>query len=126
MKKLSARIIVALAICALAFNTALAGVKSKTVTFGVDFVVGNTTVKKGTYKLKFDTATNELTIMSKDNSVVAKAAARLEKRQSAATGTEIILAQQGQNQALVSVAFMGDSQNIVLNASGMDSAQARN
>jgi hypothetical protein len=126
MKKLTARIIVALAVCALTFSTAMAGVKSKTVTFGVDFVVGETVVKKGTYKLKFDDRTNELLIVGKDNTVMAKTTARLEKRERAAVGNEIVLAQKGSNQALISIAFTGDNQNIVINARGMETAQARN
>src|SRR5215213_6427604 len=120
MKKFAVSMILALVLCALSGGTALAGVKSKTVSIGVDFVVGNTLVKKGTYKLRFDTATNELTIVAKDKTVVARAVAHLEKRQKSASGTDIVLAQNGDGHALVSIAFQGDSQNIVVDARGVE------
>lgn len=125
MKKFTVHMIIALVVCALAGNAALAKVKSKTVSIGVDFVVGNTLVKKGTYKLSFDDATNELTITAKDKTVVAKAVAHLEKREKVASGTDIVLAQKGESQALVSIAFTGDTQNIVVGSRGAEMAQSR-
>lgn len=124
MKKFAVRMIIALVVCALAGNAALAKVKSRTITVGVDFVVGNTLVKKGTYKWSFDTQTNELSIIAKDKTVAAKTTARLEKRQSAAPGTDVVLAQKGGSQMLISLAFPGDSHNIVVQAGGPDMAQA--
>lgn len=125
MKKFAVHMMIALVVCALAGNAALAKVKSKTITVGVDFVVGNTLVKKGTYKWRFDTETNELTLIAKDKTVAAKTIAHLEKRQSVASGTDVVLAQRGGNQMLVSIAFPGDSQNIVVQAGGPEMAQAR-
>jgi hypothetical protein len=125
MKKFTVHMIIALVVCALAGHAALARVKSKTVSIGVDFAVGNTLVKKGTYKLSFDDATNELTITAKDKTVVAKAVAHLEKREKVASGTDIVLARKGESQALVSVAFNGDSENIVVDAGGVQTADAR-
>ncbi len=125
MKKFSVHMMIALLVCALASNAALAKVKSKTITVGVDFVVGNTLVKKGTYKWSFDTETNELSIIAKDKTVAAKTVAHLEKRQAVASGTDVVLAQKGANQMLISVAFPGDSQNIVVQMGGPEMAQAR-
>ena len=122
MKKFGISLFVGLVVFALAGTVALAKVKSKTITVGVDFVVGNTLVKKGTYKWNFDTETNELTIVAKDNSVAAKTNARLEKREKSASGTDIVFAQRGGNQALVSLAFHGDMQNIVVASSGAEMA----
>jgi hypothetical protein len=124
MKKFAVHMMIALVVCALAGSAALAKVKSKTITVGVDFVVGNTLVKKGTYKWRFDTQTNELTIIAKDKTVVAKAIAHLEKRQATASGADVVLAQKGSSQMLVSLAFPGDSHNIVVQ-DGPDLAQAR-
>jgi hypothetical protein len=124
MKKFAVHMIIALVVCALAGNAALAKVKSRTITVGVDFVVGNTLVKKGTYKWSFDTQTNELSIIAKDKTVAAKTVARLEKRQSAASGTDVVLAQKGESQMLISIAFPGDSQNIVVQAGGPETAKA--
>lgn len=115
MKKFAVNLIIALAVCALTSSAALAKVKSKTITVGMDFVVGETLVKKGTYKFSFDDKTNELSIIAKDKTVVAKVAARIEKRQQEAAGMDLVLAQKGDQQALVSIAFYRDTDNIVVN-----------
>jgi hypothetical protein len=114
MKKFAVRLIIALMVCALASSAALAKVKSKTITVGLDFAVGDTLVKRGTYKFSFADKTNELSIIAKDKTVVAKTAARVEKRQQEAKGMDIVLAQKGDKQALVSLAFYGESENIVV------------
>ncbi len=114
MKKFAVRLTIALMVCALASSAALAKVKSRTITVGMDFAVGDTLVKKGTYKFSFDDKTNELTIADKDKTVVAKVTARLEKRQQAATGMDLVLAQKGDKQSLVSIAFYRESENIVV------------
>ena len=114
MKKFAVHLILALMVCALTGSAALAKVKSKTITVGTDFVVGDTLVKKGTYKFSFDDQTNELSIIAKDKTVVARAAARLEKREHASAGMDIVLAQKGDQQALVSIAFRKESENIVI------------
>ncbi len=114
MKKFAVHLILALMVCALTGGAALAKVKSKTITVGTDFVVGDTLVKKGTYKFSFDDQTNELSIIAKDKTVVARAAARIEKREQVSQGLDIVLAQKGDQQALVSIAFRKESENIVI------------
>ena len=116
MKKLAVHLILALAVCALVGGAAQAKVKSRTITVGQDFVVGDTLVKKGTYKFSFDDKTNELSVVAKDKTVVARVAARLEKRQQESQGRDIVLAQKGDQQALVSIAFSGASEHIVVAA----------
>lgn len=116
MKKLAVRMVIALVVCALSGSMVLAKdkIKNSTVTFGVDFVVGGTLVKKGTYKLSFNEKTNELTIFAQDKTVVAKTVARAESRKRVSSGMEIVLARKGENQALVSLAFPGGMQDIVV------------
>lgn len=75
------RIVIALAACALLNVFALAGVKSKSVTFDKDMQVGGKLIKKGTYKVNFDEETKELSVMS-GNEVIAKSTAQLEERKS--------------------------------------------
>ena len=70
-------IALSLAICALLCTTTLAGVKSKDVTFVSDVTVGDTVVKKGTYKVSFDEQSKELRITRRDK-VVARVPASLE------------------------------------------------
>ncbi|HEX8921028.1 MAG TPA: hypothetical protein VF766_06100 [Pyrinomonadaceae bacterium] len=125
MKKFAVSMILALAVCALAGSAAQAKVKSKTVSVAVDFMVGNTLVKKGTYKFSFDTDSNELTVIAKDKTVAAKTAARLEDRKKDASALDIVLAQKGDQQMLVSIAFAGDSQNIVVQSDGVQTASHR-
>lgn len=125
MKKFAVGMILALVVCALAGSTAQAKVKTKTISVAVDFMVGDTLVKKGTYKFSFNTESNELTVMTKDKAVVAKTAARLEDRKKAASALDIVFAQQGQNQMLISIAFAGDSQNIVVQSNGVQTARAQ-
>ncbi len=124
MKKSASRIIIALVVCALAASAAFAKVKSSTVTFGLDFTVGNTFVKKGTYKLVFNDQTKELSVVAKDKTVVAKTIAHLENRKNSASAIEVNLVQRGDNQALVSLAFPADKQLIVLDA-GTQSSTAQ-
>lgn len=81
MKTKVLRILLALAACALLNVFALAGTKSKSVTFDRDVKIGGTLVKKGTYKVNFDEQTKELTIISGDE-VIAKSSAQLEERKS--------------------------------------------
>jgi hypothetical protein len=125
MKKFAVQMMIALVVCALAGNAALAKVKSRTITVGVDFVVGNTLVKKGTYKWSFDTSTNELTVTAKDKTVVAKTIAHLEERKTTSFGTDVVLAQKGSNQMLISIAFAGESQNIVVQSDGVETAKGQ-
>jgi hypothetical protein len=126
MKKSASRIIIALVVCALSAGAALAKVKSSTVTFGQDFTVGDTFVKKGTYKLVFDDKTNELSVIAKDKTVVAKTIAHLENRKNSVSAIEINLVRRGENHALVSMAFPDDKRLIVLEAGNAQSSRAQN
>jgi hypothetical protein len=83
MKKNLHRIAIALvAICTLLnAATALAGGKSKRVTFRTDVMVGDTLVKKGSYEVSFDEQSSLLKI-KRNGEVVAKATARLEEADS--------------------------------------------
>jgi hypothetical protein len=81
MKKNILRIALALALCSLLNAVALADGISKRVTFRENVMIGDTLVKKGNYKVKFDEQTNELTVLS-GNKVVAKTTARLEEQKS--------------------------------------------
>jgi hypothetical protein len=81
MKKRFQIVALTLVVFALLSPVAFAGVKTKTVTFKTNVKVGETLVKKGTYKAKFDDQSNELTILD-GKKIVAKAAASLKDLQS--------------------------------------------
>jgi len=76
MKKRFLNIALALVVCALLSPVAFASVKTQTVTFVTDVKIGETLIKKGTYKAKFDDKSNELTILA-GNKVIAKTTATL-------------------------------------------------
>jgi hypothetical protein len=81
MKKRFQTIALTFVVFALLSPVAFASVKTKTVTFKTNVKVGETLIKKGTYKAKFDDQTSELTILD-GKKVVAKAAASLKDLQS--------------------------------------------
>lgn len=111
MKRMN-RIAAALILLVLSSTVASAKVTSRTVTFGQDFYVGETVVKSGTYRLSFDDATNELSVIDrKTKAVVAKTAARMEKRK-ATLGLDVQMVPQGEKMALASFAFPGNNQVI--------------
>ncbi|HLL73903.1 MAG TPA: hypothetical protein VK421_01290 [Pyrinomonadaceae bacterium] len=76
------RIAFAFVVCALLGTSALADVKKNSVTINSDVTVGDTVVKKGSYKVTFDEQTQELKILKGDK-VVAQTQARLEEVKSA-------------------------------------------
>ncbi len=83
--------------------------KTKSVTFASDVTVNGTLVKAGSYDVKFDEETGDLSIM-KDRKVVANATASLKERTTKARRTEIVT----RNNELVRLSFSGERQDIVL------------
>ena len=102
----------ALALSALSVGTASAKVKTKKLTFGSDFWLGDTLVKRGTYNVSYDDKTNEVTIADKQ-ATIARATARAEKRDRVAHVWDVTLAPKGDGVALVRLAFPGDRQSLV-------------
>ena len=114
MKKLTVRIALMLALCATSGSIVSAKVKSKTLTFGTDFWVGNTLVKKGTYKVSFDDQTNEISIIDK-TTVLAKVPAQVKKREGNNRAWDVALVAVGDRVTLVRLAFPEAGQTLVLN-----------
>jgi endonuclease YncB( thermonuclease family) len=121
MKFMINRVMVAFLLVTLAGAAAFAKSNTGTVSFSSNIKVNGTLVKKGYYYVRFDEKTGELTF-AKDGKVVAKAAARLEKRFRKAGGNEAQTSPAGMEQRLVAITFSGSSQNIVLNQDGMQAA----
>ncbi len=113
MRFLVKHVFMALLIFALAGVVALGKspdkTKTKSVTFGSDVTVNGTLVKAGTYDVKFDEQTGDLSII-KDGKVVAKATANLRERTTKVRGTEI----ETRDNELVRLSFSGERQDIVL------------
>jgi hypothetical protein len=116
MKTILNRIALALLITSLAGVAAFAKGKKETVNFPTNIKVNGTVLSSGTYELKFDESTNELSVL-KDGKVVAKAATSTAKRNRKAKSMEVRTSGSGDDTQLTSVAFPGSDQNLVLNGS---------
>jgi len=94
-------------------SVAFAQTIKKNITFSEPMVVNGTVVKKGTYEAVFDDQTNELAIV-KDRKVIAKAPARLEKRESRGQ-IAFVSREEGGTNVLVTVALKGKTQATIVN-----------
>ena len=117
MKSIVNRIAVVLVIGALTSMVALAKVHKHKITFETDTKVNSTVVKKGTYDLKFDDATGQLSIV-KNGKVVAEAMAKLEPRTKKAGDFQLRSAGSGDNTELIGFTFGGSDKDVVLTNSG--------
>jgi hypothetical protein len=96
---------------------AFAKVHKHKITFENDTKVNSTVVKKGTYDLKFDDATGQLSIV-KNGKVVAEAMAKLEPRTKKAGDFQLRSAGSGDNTELIGFTFGGSDKDVVLTNSG--------
>ena len=113
MKHLSKRTVILLVVCAMASLTALAATTTRKVTFNRVVMVNGTPVKAGTYKVKFDDATGEFTILD-GKKVVAKATARLEKLE-VATQSSYSMKTEGESTVLVSIVMNSRNRAVIVN-----------
>jgi hypothetical protein len=110
------RLVVVLLITAITGIAAMAKSKTEKVTLLNDLKVNGTVIKKGTYSVKFDETTSELSIL-KDGKTIAKAPAKIEKRNKKASRFEIRSTGAGSSAELTAVAFGGSDENIVVGSS---------
>ena len=113
MKSIVNRIMVVLAIAALTSVVASAKVHKQTVTFENDTKVNGTLVKKGSYDVKFDDATGQLSIV-KNGKVVAQATTKAEQRETKAKDFQLRTGVSGDDVQLVGVTFGGSDKDIVV------------
>jgi hypothetical protein len=117
MKSIVSRMLVVLMVGALTSVVALAKVQKHTVTFDNDIKVNGTLVKKGTYDLKFDDETGQLSIV-KNGKVVAQAMARLEAREKKANDFQLLSTVNGDEKQLIGVTFGGSDKDVRITNSG--------
>lgn len=117
MIKILNRLILILAVSLIAVSGAFAETIKKEVNFTRPFVVNGIDIKAGTYTVAFDDQTNELSII-KGRRVIAKAPARLEKRDVPEGG--FLIREEGENptkRVLVTVALRRDNQATITSTS---------
>jgi len=118
MKLLINGLMVACLLVTLAGTTAFGNTRKSNIAFLDDTKVNDTIVKKGKYEVVFDDQSGELSIF-KGTKLIAKAAARLEKRGQKARGTEVQTILEGMDQKLVGITFNGSYENVLVGQAGM-------
>jgi len=113
MKSILNRMLVVFMVGALTSVIALAKVQKHRVTLDSDIKVNGTLVKKGTYDVKFDDQTGQLSIVQ-NGKVVAQAMTKLEQRGKKANDFQLHSSGTGDNAQLVGVTFGGQDKDIVI------------
>src|SRR5215813_15074526 len=117
MKSIVSKVMAVLMVGALTSVVALAKVHKHSVTFDSDIKVNGTLVKKGTYDVKFDDETGQLSI-TKNGKVVAQAMAKLEPRDKKANDFQLRSSGTGDDMQLVGVTFGGQDKDVVITNNG--------
>lgn len=113
MKSIVNRIVVVVMIGALASVAVFAKTHKQRVTFDSDIKVNGTVVKKGSYEVKFDDATGQLSII-KDGKTVAQTMARLETRAKKANSFQLRTVGSEEETQLTGVTFSGSEKDVVI------------
>lgn len=119
MKRFMKAFLPALMIGALASISAFAQkdkVEKKMVTFPDDTMVNGTLLKAGDYEVKFDEATNQLSIL-KNGKVKATAPAHMEARADKAKNNALRTRTEGSTAELVAITFHGWTQDVIVGSS---------
>ena len=117
MKSIVTKMFAVLMVGALTGVVALAKVKKERVTFDNDIKVNGTLVKKGTYDVKFDDETSQLSII-KNGKVVAEAMTRLESRSKKASDFQVRSVVNGNELQLAGVTFGGSDKDVMITNNG--------
>ena len=117
MKSIVSKMMAVLMVGALTGVVVLAKVHKEKVTFGSDIKVNGTLVKKGTYDVKFNDESGQLSI-EKNGKVVAQATAKLEQREKKANDFQLRSTVNGDETNLTGITFGGSDKNIVITSGG--------
>jgi hypothetical protein len=117
MKSIVNRMVAVLMVGALTGIVAFAKVHKHKVTFEKDIKVNGTVVKKGTYDVKFDDESGQLTI-AKNGKTIASAMAKVEQREKKANDFQLRSTVKGDETQLTGVTFNGSDKDIVITNSG--------
>jgi len=117
MKSIVSKVMAVLMVGALTGVVAFAKVHKEKVTFDTDIKVNGTLVKKGTYDVKFDDESGQLSI-TKNGKTVAQATAKLEQREKKANDFQLRSTVNGDETNLTGITFGGSDKNIVITSGG--------
>jgi len=117
MKSIVNKMLAVLMVGALTSVVALAKVQKHKVTFENNMKVNGTLVKKGTYDIKFDDQTGQLSI-SKNGKVVAEANTKIEQRDKKAGDFQLRSVVNGDEMQLVGVTFGGSDKDVIIANNG--------
>ena len=123
MKSIVSKLVAVVMVGALTSVVAFAKVQKEKVTFDTDIKVNGTVVKKGTYDLKFDDESGQLSI-SKNGKVVVQAMAKAEQREKKANDFQLRSTTNGDETNLIGVTFNGSDKNVVITGSGSSTTGA--
>ena len=125
MKSMVSRMVAILMVGALTGVVAFAKVHKQKVTFESDIKVNGTLVKKGTYDMKFNDETGQLSIV-KNGKTVAEAMAKVETRSKKADDFQMRTTLNGDEQNLTGVTFGGSDKDVVISNSGASTTSSSN
>ena len=117
MKSIVNRVLVVMMVGALTSVVAFAKTQRHRVTFDNDMKVNGTLVKKGTYDIKFDDETGQLSIV-KNGKTVVQAMAKLEAREKKANDFQLRSTVNGDETQLTGVTFGGSDKDVVITSGG--------
>ena len=117
MKSVMSKVLAVLMVGALTGVVALAKVQKAKATFDNDIKVNGTVVKKGSYDVKFDDETGQLSII-KNGKVVVETATRLEARSNKAPDFQIRSITNGNELQLAGVTFGGSDKDVMIANNG--------
>jgi hypothetical protein len=123
MKSIVNRMLVVMLVGALTSVVAFAKVHKEKWTFENDIKVNGTLVKKGTYDVKFDDASGQLSVI-KQGKVIAEAMTRTEQRAKKAADFQIRVITSGNEMQLVGVTFGGSDKDILIANGGASTSGA--
>ena len=123
MKSIVSKVAAVVMVGALTSVVAFAKVHKEKVTFDSDIKVNGAVVKKGTYDLKFDDESGQLSI-TKNGKVVAQAMAKAEQREKKANDFQLRSTTNGDETNLIGVTFNGSDKNVVITSSGSSTTGA--
>ena len=125
MKSIVSKMVAVVMVGALTSVVAFAKVHKEKVTFDNDIKVNGTVVKKGTYDLKFDDESGQLSI-TKNGKVVAQAMAKAEQREKKANDFQLRSTVNGDETNLTGITFGGSDKNIVITSGGSSTTTGSN